>query len=418
MSEQTPERLKDFRAQYARNGGGNGKLAVVQLVVTLAGFAAVLAALLYATPRNGSRQASIGLSPNAQREYAVYLEGKQQPEAAIEAYAAYLDAASLTAPERATVCYRVAKLAIDAERYEDALAYLYQAEFLDPESQLRDDINQKVVHCLDKLGRGADLRKELRKRTDVKRSARDVPDGEVVLAEFSGDVVTDRDLELEIEKLPPAARGQFSTPEQKVELLKNIVAQRLLLDKARRLELDKTPEIQEAMVRQLDAMIVNKLITDEVRSKISITPEDVERFFRAEIGRFVEPATAKVVVASAASEHEAKAVTEFGGKPVTAREGGPVPGAPASLDASPAIFAAKAGSVAGPLEADGVWYVFKVIEKTPARTPPFEEVKDQAQRLYRAQKEQESFAALIESTLKTRDVRLYVERIQEPDATP
>ena len=418
MSEQTPERLKDFRAQYARNGGGGGKLAAVQLLVMLVGFAAVLAALLYEAPQETPQQASSGLSVDKQRGYANYLAGKEQTEAAIAAWDEYLDAAPLREAEQANVCYGVAKLAIEAERYEDALAYLYRAEFLDPESDLRDEINQKVVHCLDKLGRGTDLRKELRKRTDVKRSARDVADGEVVLAEFAGDVVTDRDLELEIEKLPPTARGQFGTPEQKMELLKQVVAQRLLLDKARRLELDKTPEIQEAMVRQLDAMIVNKLITDEVRSKIAVTPEDVERFYRAETDRFTEPASAKVVVASAATKEEAQAVTEFAGKPVAAREGHPVAGAPASLDASAAIFAAEIGSVAGPLEADGVWYVFKVLEKTAARTPPFEEVKEQAERLYQRQKEEESFAALIEGVLAARDVRLYAERLQEPDATP
>jgi len=414
MSEGTPERLKEFRAQYAPKGQRSGVLAVVQLVVVVAGFAAVLAILLRGAPQGPAQGRTGGLTADEQRAYAVCLVEKQEPRAAIDAYERYLGAAALTAPERANVCYSVAKLAIEAEEFERALAYLYQAEFLDPGSTLKDEINKKVVLCLDKLGRAVDLRKELRRRTDVKRTPDDVGPEEKVLAEFAGEVITDRDLELEIEKLPPALRDSVNTPDKKVEMLKHMVAERLLLDKARRLELDKDPEIQEQMVKQLDAMIVNKLIKDEVQAAITITPEDVERFFKAEIDRFTAPAAAKVLAAQADSEEAAKALTEFPDQPVTVREGQPVAG----LDASEALFGAGPGDIVGPFEAEGVWHVFKLVSKTPEQVPTFEEAKDQATRLYRMQKEQESFSALIEETLEARDVRLHLDRLDEEPETP
>jgi len=414
MSQDTPERLKEFRAQYAPKRQPAGALAVVQLAVMVVGFGAVLAVLVRgAGPAPGQ---SGGLTPENQRGFAVALAEKNEPRAALEAYEAYLNVAALTQPERAKVCYAVAKLAMEAEEFERALAYLYQAEFLDPGSELKEEVDKKVVLCLDKLGRAVDLRKELRRRTDVKRTLEDLGPDEQVLAEFAGEVVTGRDLEEKIETLPPALRDSVTTPEQKLEMLKHLVAERLLLDKARRLELDKDPEIEAQMVQQLDAMIVNKLIRDEVAASVNVTPEDVERFFKAEIERFTEPASAKVLVAQAATEEAAKALTEFPDEPVTMRAGRPVPGTPAGLDASEAVSGADVGGVAGPVEAEGAWYVFKVVSKTPEKVPAFEEVKDQATRLYQMQKEQESLAALIEETLEARDVRLHPEALQEPEA--
>ena len=110
------------------------------------------------------------------------------------------------------------------------------------------------------------------------------------MAEFGGQVITDRDLEREIEKLPPAARESFQSPEKRVELLQNIVAERLLLDKANRLELDKDPEVQEELARVRDGLIVRRLIDQEVDSKTAVSTEDVRRFYEAEIERFTDPA--------------------------------------------------------------------------------------------------------------------------------
>ncbi len=414
MSENTPERLKEFRSQYKAAPGRNGKMAVIQICVMVVGFAAVAVLLLRSTPAPAPQSSTGGLPADKLREYAVRLEEKQQPLAAIAAYDEYMKTAALSLAERAKVCYNAAKLAIEAEKYDLALPYLYQSEFLDPGSNLKDEINKKVVLCLDKLGRTVDLRHELRKRTDVKRTAADVKPDETVLAECAGEIITNRDLEKEVEKLPPAARDTFNTPEKKAELLKNMVAERLLLDKARRLELDKTPEIQEQLSKQMDAMIVQKLISDEVEKSVKVTPEDVERFYKAEVDKFKEPASAEVRVAKADTEDGAKAIKDFPDKPVTVLKGGRVPGVTEKIEIPDTLFTSDADAVVGPVQAEKSWYVFKVVSKKEERTPPFEEVKDRATRAFQMQKEQEKVGAIIDETLQSRDVHLYPERLKEP----
>ena len=415
MSNDASERLKQFRAQ---NGGGapSPRWAVVQLLVLVAGLAAIGALVVWRGGSGDSDPAAFaegGLSDGQLRDYAVYLEEKKLPNAAIDAYEVYLAQTTLDDAARANICYSVGKLAIDAEDYERALAYLYQAEMLVPEGELSGEIDKKVVLCLDKLGRNVDLRRELRKRSAVKRTAEDVGEDETVLAEFAGEVFTNRDLDLEVEKLPTYLRESFNTPEKQAELLKNMVAQRLLLDKALRLELDSDPEIQDQLAEQRDAMIVQKLIENDVRANVRTTPADVERFYKAEPDRFTHPASVQVFVGKADTEQGAAALTEFPEKPVTVQKGAPIQGVPASPEAVEAIFAAEPGQTAGPIQIEDAWYVFRVASKTPERLLPFEEVRDQAARALQTQKQQEQFRVLIEETLKARDVRLHLDRLQQ-----
>jgi len=415
MSDPSGDRLQQFRAQYGQARPRASVLAVLNLVVMVAGFAAVIL-FVRTSAGNASATAAPAHDPDTQRAFALYLSEKNQPLAAISAYEDYLETAALPAEERASICYAVAKLAIEAEQYERALPFLYQAEFVKPDSDLKDEISKKIVLCLDKLGRNVDLRHELRKRTTVKRTAKDLEPGEVILAEFAGEVITTRDLELEIEKMPPAVRDSVDTPDKKAELVKNMVVQRLLLDKARRLELDKDEEIQQQLAHQLDAMIVNKLLEDEIRSGINLTPEDVERFYKAEPELFTEPATASVLMAAADTEEAARSA-EFPEKPVTVRKGGRVPEAPASLDATEDIFATEPGNMTKPSEADDKWYVFKVVSKTEDKLLPFEEVKDQATRMFQSQKERERFNELLEQTLSAENVQLHLDQLKEPEQT-
>jgi peptidyl-prolyl cis-trans isomerase C len=410
MSEKTPERLKAFREQYGPSSRKSGWLPwLAQFVMLIAGFAAIL----YMQQRGTHQEVAPagGLQPETQRRLALYLAEKKDAPSAIEAYQKYLQSAALSLPEQSKIYFAMATLALDADMYDRALPLLYQAEFLDPNSEVKGEISKKVVLCLDKLGRGADLRHELRDRASVTKKQSDVQPGEKVLAEFADQVITDRDLEQEIEKLPASMRDSVSAPDQKVEFLKNMVAQRLLLDKARRLELDKTPEIQDQLVQALDSLIVQKLIADEVRAGVQTTPEDVERFYKAEIARFTQPATAEVIVAKSDTEEGAKAA-EFKDKPVIAAKGRPLPGVPEGVKADEQVFAAEPGAIVGPIKAEDGWYALKVVSKKPENVLPFEQVKDQAARMLQSQKEQEKVRALIEETLQARDVKLHLEQLK------
>jgi len=420
MSENTTERLREFRAQHARPKPSYAGLLIVAVLMLVVGFAAGFAAgPIRMRTLNGERSTTRGGLPASQlKQYALYLEQKELPFQAIEAYKDYLDTVDLDDAARSRVCYSIGKLAAEAahedpDRYTQALAFLYQAEMLDPDSDLREEIDKRVVFCLEKLGRSADLRRELRKRTAVKRTAEDVAPGEIVLAEFAGEVITDRDLDRELEKLPASVRERTTSPEQRAQFLENIVAERLLLDKAVRQGLDSDPEIERILASERDALIVRKLIADEVRAKVHVTPEDVERFYKAEPQRFTDPARAEVRVGKAAAQETPLEEIDFGNQPVSVIEGRAIPGVPGNAHPTEVVFMTEPGAVSQPVQFDGTWYRFEVLSKQPERLHSFEEVQEQAAQMLRMQKEQEQFRLLIEQTLKARNVVLYPERLAE-----
>lgn len=429
MTENTPERLREFRAQNASGQRSRSGLLLLNtaLLLIVAALLAFVAYRLSAVSNSGAGDIHPegGLTADALRRYAAYLEEKKLPEAAVAAYGQYLDRADLDPEARARVCYSVAKLAIDAGQYETALTYLYQSEMLAPDSDLKDDVDKRIVFCLERLGRSVDLRRELRKRTQPVRTAADLEPGETILAEFAGQIVSDRDLDLEIEKLPVAARDSLGSPERKADLLKNMVAERLLLDRAFRLELDKDPEVQEQLNAMRDGLIVRKLIDREVRDKLQVTPEDIERFYKAESALFTEPRTRVGLVGEGDSPEAARAALPATQGDAAARRvvlrgdalvrGLGVPDSDETVAA--ALRAAVPGQIADPLEIGGRWFAFAVSE-TPERVRPFDEARSDAERMLRARKEQEQFRALIEDTLRARDVVLHLDRLAPEARNP
>ncbi|MFA6242592.1 MAG: hypothetical protein WC655_16765 [Candidatus Hydrogenedentales bacterium] len=288
MTDAASERLKEFREQNraaAESGSVGRRAARIAVGLTLLVLSAIgvvsIGFALY-----GRGQLTGGLSAEQLRKYALKLEEKQLPAAAMDAYDRYLEQASLSDEARAKTCFTVAKIAVSEGQYERALAYLYEAEMLAPDCDIKDELNKKVVFCLEQLGRTNALQRELETRSTGHRTAKDIAPEEVILAEFSGEVITDRDLEREIERIPEASRSSYSTPEKRGEMLKNMVIQRMLIDKALRQDLDKDKEVQAQLEAQRDSLIVHKLLASEVQKKTAVTSEDVERFYKAEPEHF------------------------------------------------------------------------------------------------------------------------------------
>jgi len=68
-------------------------------------------------------------------------------------------------------------------------------------------------------------------------------------------VFTDKDLAKEIEKMPPSARESMDDTEKKTDLLKNVIAERLLIDKAAASNWTGS-RVQDQLAHQADALLV------------------------------------------------------------------------------------------------------------------------------------------------------------------
>lgn len=381
-----------------------GSALVAVVVAVIAGGRAYMS--------NASRA---GLAPEEQRQLAAFLAEKKAFEPALDVYDDFLAHARLGPQERAKVCFAAANVAIEAGADERALALLYQAEWLKPGGELQKEIDAKIMTCLERLGRSDDLRTALRERAQIGRARDTLQSGEAVLAELGDRVFTTRDLDAALEKLPPAARGALSAPEKKLELLKNLIAEHLLAEKARRQELDKDPQIQAMLSDQLDALMVRKLIQQEVQSKVQIAPGEVERYYEANRSRFTTPARATARVGHRAEGSNVE--PSFGDEPVNVAEGGDAGTLDGGAEAVKAILALAPGDrTPGFSKGDGTETVYEVVSREPQREIAYPEVRDQLERELRMRKEQEHLQSLIQSLLQTHNVRIHEERLQEQES--
>jgi hypothetical protein len=408
MSDSTPDRLKAFRAESAeREGrGASGRIGLNLLALASAALIGAGLGMFYSEHKGASASDAKRL-----REQAALLAEKDLPDQAIAAYQEYLNTADLDEGARAKTCYAVANIAIDAADYEQALAYLYQAEQLAPKSEIAPEVSKKIVLCLDQLGRSSDSQRHLKKQTDLRRSASEIEAGEVVLAEFDGQVLTDRDLDRAIAKLPAAAQGNLDAPEHRVDLLRNLVVERLLLERAFERGLDDDAEIQARLLSERDSLMVRKLIADEVAGKLTLTEEEYKAYYEQEIKRFTRPASAQVQIARGESEAAAAALTEFPAKRYVVEQGRPIPGISVEQQAVDAIVSTAVGERTIPYLAGEYWYVFNVLGTRPGQVLPFDKVRGQVSRLATQQKQREQMEALVAKTLQEGHAILHTERI-------
>jgi peptidyl-prolyl cis-trans isomerase C len=426
----------EFDRRSRRANAGSGKVfdarGVFFTSVAIVMFA-VLVGLIVTQKPSRMEEAPVW-SPDAQRELANKLS-ETLPGMAVAAYQKYLDSADIPGAERAGVCYTVAKLAMSEGDYETALAFLYQAQVAGPDAALETEINTKMVSCLERLDRLIDAQNVLTETTSLGRPEKDVAKGEVILARIGNDVVTEGDLNREIQKMPPWSQRNFSEPEQKAQFLKQYLAEHLLYKKALRMELDKDPEVMRQAQDYLRQSVVRKLLDDEVKSKVKTTPEDVRLYYDANKDTFVEKAKARAAHILIKDETKAKELIEKieGGEKFEelAREhsedektkekggelagwiteGGSIPGIGPNPEFVKAIFETEKGKTTGLIEDDSGSHIFKVLEKKAQRQRPFDEVQKEAGYQYRAMKEGEEYRRMIEDILKAENVEMFENRL-------
>ncbi len=233
-----------------------------------------------------------------------------------------------------------------------------------------------------------------------------------VLARVDGVTVTVKQLQDNINRQSPYIRARYQSKEQKRVFLDNLIRFEVLAREAERRGLDKDPEV----IQTMKSAMITKLLKDELER--GIKPEDVpdadmKAYFDAHKDEFDKPEEVRISavvlkkkaqadeVAKAAKTEEGKSNKGFrdlvarystdeesklrgGDLRYFAREATEVPG--------PVIEAAfaleKTGDIAGPIAADGKFYVIKQTGRRKAVVKTYEQVRRQIQNdLYKDRRE-------------------------------
>lgn len=391
-------------------------------------------------PVGGSPSESAATPASAQRELAHELENRSLYAQAAYAWEEYLRAAP-QAGDRAEVWFRVGRLFMQAEQFEQAAAALLRCEQAgqnDPAWGRK--VGPELVTCLRRLGLSGEVGRELSRR--VEAGAGDVQRGRV-LATLAGEPLTEADLDRMIEQridqmlAMPGAEGtegarqrlldEFAQPETRRRLFEQLLQTELFTRRARELGLDRDPQYIAARRAVADDLLAARFQAREL-AKIQPTDVDLEAFYKLDADRYREPETAHVRIGALQPDEQPATVLEgihsaddfrrwLQSRPDAkdkGKEGKEEPsialvrGRPAPrLGNVDALFALDVGAwTKEPIEHDGQRFLVLIEDKSPPRTPPLAEIRERVREDYVARKRAELSQRLADDLMQRYQVKL------------
>ncbi len=258
----------------------------------------------------------------------------------------------------------------------------------------------------------------------------------IVVAKVNGYPITLEDLEEEVERynseIPPDQADQrITTPEQKLNYLKNELIQRILLyEEALNRRLDRDPEVQKVLEKTKIQMLVFQLMKEEL-GKINISSADIENYYNRLPAEYKkEPEERKLREVVVRSQAQAKDLLirllqgeDFSGLArqysvsSSAKEGGDL-GAVKPGDKfkefDEAVFsgALDVGQVSNYFKGpDGYYYIVKVEAKFGGKQRSLSEMWDDLKTLLTISKQQEMVNDLVGNLSRNAKIEIEEDRI-------
>jgi peptidyl-prolyl cis-trans isomerase C len=395
--------------------------------------------LMRPTAPAASARASQAAADSADlRATALELEERGLDAQAARAWQSCLEA-DPDASDRAEIFYRIGGLYLEADEFVEAAAALVRSEMAAAgDDDLQRKIGPKLIECLRRLGRFGEVGRELSRQ--VEAGGEETGEG-TVLATLAGEELTEADLDRMIERrvdrilamqgVPgdEAARQavlrQFNSPQARRQILQELLQTELFCRRARDLKLDREEDFLQAR-RQLEQdLLASRFLAGQLE-KIRPTDVDLQSYYKANPDRYQEPESAEVRTMALDGEEDAAALLakvssadDF--RKLAAKRGSTV-AAPGESPPPRVVVRGRFDPLLGDVEpvfalGEGEWaneehvnggqkYLVLVEKKTPARIPPFAEVRPRVEADYARIKQQELTEELFRDLLTRYEVRI------------
>jgi tetratricopeptide (TPR) repeat protein len=243
----------------------------------------VLIALLIFSSRmspEGREQAHLA------RDTAARLQAAGLNTEAINHYEQYLHEPGIEKSTRAEISFSVGQMYESEGRPEKALAWYYQVEGSDPNSQQAKEAAKKIVALLESLGRHQAAKAVLSSTTSLEKGKGEST-GKTV-AQIGDKKILLGELDEAMDALPPPVKGSFVGSEGKQKFLKKYVAEELLYEKAKRLQYDSDPKWLKQLEEIKRQFLVGRVLNEEILNKITVDEKDLRNYFEANKAKYAE----------------------------------------------------------------------------------------------------------------------------------
>ena len=328
---------------------------------------------------------------------------------------------------------------MQAEQFDRAAVALLRCEqSAEDNAELRRKVGPEIINCLRRLGLHGEVGRELSRRARGRGGGREEGESPATLA---GEPLTEADLDRLIERRVDqmlamqgaagneAVLEQFlaesARPETRRQLFQELLQTELFTRRARELGLDKDQEYVAARQALEDNLLAARFQTREL-AKIQPTDVDLEALYKSRETEYREPEQLTAWIEELKADDKPQAILEGiksaddfrqwqkkhrgdvaadgpAAKPETLVRGRPHP----QLGNTDALFSLDAGQwTKEPVVNEQRQYLVLVEGKSPARTPPLEEIRDRVRADYVARKREEMARRLSDELMERYQVKL------------
>lgn len=215
-----------------------------------------------------------------------------------------------------------------------------------------------------------------------------------ILAKVNGEVITVRDFNGRIDKLPK--QYQDIVKSQKKNYLDDLIMEKLLYKKALTENIDKDKDTQDIIAEATKKIIIARLVEKEVEKKVRVSDEEVKKYYDEHSEEFMMPERwrASHILVDTADEANAikqnlaqgasfEEIAKEKSKDPTATSGGDI-GYFSKGQLVPEFeeecFRLKVGEVGNVVKTQFGYHIIKLTDKKNPEVQPFDSVKDMVKR--------------------------------------
>ncbi|MCP4723484.1 MAG: hypothetical protein GY863_00535 [bacterium] len=228
-----------------------------------------------------------------QREYANVLYNQQLYRQAINEYRIILSLYSVDNKTRSNINYTIANIYFEnIGDYINAITYYLKVKHLFQESDLIEEVDKKIVACLERSGRKKEAASILRESASLTGETSEVENlpGDTV-AIVADELITMGDLDrlyqyfVVDQNIDPDQQG---TKDHKTAFLMEYIKSEVLYNSAKRESLDEDKDVMELIFLQKKQIMIDKLLQKEIYENIQINDSELQQYYDANKDKLTE----------------------------------------------------------------------------------------------------------------------------------
>jgi len=275
-------------------------------------------------------------------------------------------------------------------------------------------------------------------------AATSVPGEEInpIVGKVGDFVLRETDLDRLIGSQPAEIQKQFQVnPEQKVDLVKDLLTKKAVAQRAKKDGFDRKPDVREQLSYVTDEFLTREYLIKVVLVGISVPEDDLKKYYRDNEKNFIIPESIKVrhifvqATKDATVEEKAKArskaegalqrlkkgedfarlAQELSEDSDTSKKGGELglisPGKTNSEEFEKAAFALKAGEISDVVLTPYGYHIIRVDERKERRTATFDETREYLLKTLQKEYEQKRAQEYLEKATKEAGMEVFADTI-------